>query len=216
MKQSSERDTYIVNPDIEDYLLDLTPVKDDVLKEMEQYAGENDFPIVGPLVGRFLSQITLMTGARRVLELGSGFGYSAFWFARSVGEGGSVVFTELSPENSRLAEDYLTRAGIRDRVEIITGNALEILDSTEDEFDIIFNDIDKEYYPLVVDKAYAKLKQGGLLITDNVLWFGRVMGGDNSPSTKGVREFTRLLLSREGFFTTIIPIRDGISLSLKL
>ncbi|MEQ9617684.1 MAG: O-methyltransferase [Deltaproteobacteria bacterium] len=216
MKQSSETDSYIVNPEIEDYLSSLTPVEDAILKEMELYAGNNDFPIVGPLVGRFLSQIALMTGAKKVLELGSGFGYSAYWFAGSVGEGGSVVFTELSPGNSRLAEDYLTRAGVRDRVRIITGNALDVLDSAQDEFDIIFNDIDKEYYPEVVDKAYAKLRKGGLLITDNVLWFGRVVSGDNSPSTEGVREFTRLLLSREGFFTTIIPIRDGVSLSLKL
>ena len=216
MKQFSETDRYIVNPEIEDYLISLTPVEDAILKEMEQYARNNDFPIVGPLVGRFLSQIALMTRAKKVLEMGSGFGYSAYWFARSVGEGGSVVFTELSAENSRLAEDYFKSAGVRDRIEIITGDALEILDNTEDEFDIIFNDIDKEYYPQVVDMAYVKLRQGGLLITDNVLWFGRVISGDNSPSTEGVREFTRLLLSREGFFTTIIPIRDGISLSLKL
>lgn len=216
MKQSSDTDRYIVNPEIEDYLMSLTPVEDSILKEMEHYALDNDFPIVGPLVGRFLSQIALMTRAKKVLELGSGFGYSAYWFASSVREDGSVVFTEISTENSRLAEDYFTRAGVRDRIEIITGDALEILDNTEDEFDIIFNDIDKEYYPHVVDKAYAKLRHGGLLITDNVLWFGRVMSGDNSPSTEGVREFTRLLMSREGFFTTIIPIRDGISLSLKL
>jgi len=90
------------------------------------------------------------------------------------------------------------------------------LEETEGEFDVIFNDIDKEYYPLVVDEGYKKLRRGGLFITDNVLWFGRVLTDDLSPSTKGVKEFTRLLFEKKGFLTTIIPIRDGISLSVKL
>lgn len=216
MKESPQSDKFIVNPEIEHYIASLTPSEDSILREMEEHARENDFPIVGPLVGRFLSQIAMISGAKRVMELGSGFGYSAYWFARAVGEEGSVVFTDAHPENSGLAEDYFTRAGIRNRIDIQTGDALEILDGTEGGFDIIFNDIDKEYYPQVVDKAYGKLRKGGLLITDNVLWFGRVLGDDASPATEGVREFTRILLSEKGFFTTIIPLRDGISLSIKL
>ncbi len=216
MKHLSQTDKFIVNPEIEHYIESLTPPEDDILGEMEAYAGENDFPIVGPLVGRFLFQIALISGAKRVMDLGSGFGYSAYWFAKAVGEGGSVVFTDMSAGNSKLAGDYFKRAGLSSRIDIRTGNALEILDGTEGGFDIIFNDIDKEHYPRVVAKAYGKLRKGGLLVTDNILWFGRVLGDDSSPSTEGVREFTRILLSEKGFFTTIIPLRDGLSLSLKL
>ncbi len=216
MKRPAQPGMYIVNPDIEKYIESLTPSDDKLLEEMEDYAGRNDFPIVGPLVGRFLYQITLVSGAKRILELGSGFGYSAYWFAKAIGNAGSVIFTDMSPENSALARDYLRRAGLSEKVDIRTGNALDILDEAEGEFDIIFNDIDKEYYPAVLGSALAKLRIGGLFITDNVLWSGRILSDDPSPSTEGVRMFTKLLLADERFYTSIIPLRDGVSVSLKL
>jgi caffeoyl-CoA O-methyltransferase len=211
-----ETETYIVNPSIEEYIKKLILAEDDVLKEMEKLGEERDFPIIGPIVGRLLYQFAIMIRARRVFEMGSGFGYSAYWFAKATGDDGEVVFTELSRKNAQLAQDFFRRGGIDGIVQIHVGNALEIIEETEGEFDIIFNDIDKEYYPLVVDKAYNKLRRGGLFITDNVLWFGRVLIDDSSPSTKGIKEFTRLLFSEKRFLTTIIPIRDGVSLSVKL
>ncbi len=211
-----ETETYIINPDIEEYIKNLIPVEDDVLKEMEKLGDERGFPIIGPIVGRLLYQIAIMIGAKRVFEMGSGFGYSAYWFAKAAGDDGEVVFTEISQRNAQLARDFFRRGGIDRIVQIHVGDALEILEETDGGFDIIFNDIDKEYYPLVVDRAYKRLRRGGLFITDNVLWFGRVLTDDLSPSTKGVKEFTRLLFSEKGFLTTIIPIRDGVSLSVKL
>ncbi len=211
-----ETETYIVNPKIEEYLRNLNPIQDKVLKEMEELGNERGFPIIGPIVGRLLYQLAVITGAKRVFDMGSGFGYSAYWFAKAVGDEGLVVLAELSEKNARLAKEFFRRGGLDKRVEIHVGDALQILEETEGAFDIIFNDIDKEYYPLVVDEAYKKLIRGGLFITDNVLWFGRVLTDDLSPSTKGVKEFTRLLLEEKGFLTTIIPIRDGISLSVKL
>jgi predicted O-methyltransferase YrrM len=216
MKRASDFDTFIVNPEIEEYIESLTPAGDKVLEEMEERARLSEFPIVGPLVGRLLFQLAMMINAKRVLELGSGFGYSAYWFAKAVGEGGSVVYTDMSDENARAAEDFFERAGLRPRVDIRTGDAVRVLEESKGGFDIIFNDIDKEYYPLVVDAAYEKLRKGGIFITDNVLWSGRVLSDDGSPGTEGVREFTRLLLSKEGFFTAIIPLRDGVSVSLKM
>ena len=216
MKRASHSDVYILNPDIEDYMESLTPAGDSILKEMEERARVSEFPIVGPLVGRLLFQLALMINAKRVLELGSGFGYSAYWFAKAVGEDGSVVYTDISDENARAAGDFFGRAGLGQRLDIRTGDAVKILEGSPGGFDIIFNDIDKEYYPLVVDPAYEKLRKGGIFITDNVLWSGRVLTQDDSPSTEGVREFTRLLFSNEGFFTTIIPLRDGVSVSVKL
>ncbi len=211
-----ETGTYIINPKIEEYLRNLNPIQDNVLKEMERLGEERGFPIIGPLVGRLLYQLAVMTGAKRVFDMGSGFGYSAYWFAKAVRDEGLVVFAELSQKNASLAKEFFRRGGVDKRVEIHIGDALQILGEMEGEFDIIFNDIDKEYYPFVVDKAHKKLRHGGLFITDNVLWFGRVLTDDLSPSTKGVKEFTRLLFEKKGFLTTIIPIRDGISLSVKL
>lgn len=207
---------YIVNPQIEEYLSGLTPVDDIILREMEELGKERNFPIIGPLVGRLLHLIALAIKARRVFEMGSGFGYSSYWFAKAVGEGGNVIFSELSENNAQLAQDFFRRGEVEGRIKINVGNSIEILDDAKGEFDIIFNDIEKEQYPFVVEKAYKRLRKGGLLITDNVLWFGRILTDDDSPSTQGVREFTRMLLSEKGFITTIIPIRDGVSISLKL
>jgi predicted O-methyltransferase YrrM len=211
-----ETETYIVNPNIEEYLKALIPVEDEVLKEMGKLGEEIGFPIIGPIVGSLLYQFVIMIRAKRIFDMGSGFGYSAYWFAKAVGNGGEVFFTELSQKNAQLARNFFRRGGVDGMVQIHVGNALEILEETKGEFDIIFNDVDKEYYPWVVDKAYKKLRRGGLFITDNVLWFGKVLTEDSSPSTKGVKEFTRLLFSERGFLTTIIPIRDGVSLSVKL
>jgi caffeoyl-CoA O-methyltransferase len=216
MKRASHSDVYIVNPEIEEYMESLTPAGDTILKEMEEHARVSGFPIIGPLVGRLLFQLALMINAKTVLELGSGFGYSAYWFAKAVGADGKVVYTDMSDENARAAGEFLGRAGLGQRLDIRTGDALEILKGSPGGFDIIFNDIDKEFYPLVVDAAFEKLRKGGIFISDNVLWSGRVLTEDDSPSTDGVREFTRLLFSKEGFYTAIIPLRDGVSVSVKL
>lgn len=184
--------------------------------EMEEIGEKRGFPIVGPLVGKLLYQYALAINAERIFEMGSGFGYSAYWFAKAIPDTGKLFFTELSIDNAQLALSFFERAKIDSRINIQVGDSLSILDKTPGQFDLIFNDIDKEDYPLVVEKAYKRLRKGGLLIADNVLWFGRVLTDDHSSSTKGVREFTRLLLSEKGFLTTIIPIRDGISVSLKL
>jgi predicted O-methyltransferase YrrM len=214
--KKAQSETYIVNPNIEEYLRGLTPVEDEVLGEMEELGRDRDFPIVGPLVGRLLYQFAVMTGATKVFEMGSGFGYSSYWFAKALGNEGLVVYTDLSQKNAKMAEEFFRRGGVEGKIRIHIGDSLKIIEQFEEEFDIIFNDIDKEYYPLVIDWAYKKLKPGGLFIADNVLWFGRVLADDPSPGTKGIKEFTRLLLAHKGFFTTIIPIRDGISLSVKL
>ena len=216
MKRASHSETYIVNPDIDAFLDRLMPSGDEILLEMEEHAERNGFPIVGPLVGRLLYQLALMIGAKSVIELGSGFGYSAYWFAKAVGGGGSVIFTDASRENARMAAEWFARAGMSDRLEIKTAEALSVLEESRGGFDIIFNDIDKEDYPPVVDAAYRKLRKGGVFITDNVLWSGRVLSDDESPGTEGVREFTRRLLAHDGFFTSIIPLRDGLSVSVKL
>jgi caffeoyl-CoA O-methyltransferase len=209
--------TEIVNPRIDEYLRGLYDDGDPLRLEMEELARQRHFPIVGPLVGRHLLLLAQAIGATRVFELGSGYGYSALFFARAVGDGGTVHCTELSEENVRLAEGFLGRAGLWHRVTYHREEATAALSRVGGTWDIVYNDIDKSGYPATVDLAYARLRPGGLFITDNVLWSGRVLpdGDDGSADTAGVKEFTRRLLAHPGFLTAINPTRDGVAVALK-
>ena len=208
----------IVDPGIEDYLRRLYDDGDPVRLEMEKVAAQRNFPIVGPLVGRHLGVLARAIGARRVFELGSGYGYSALHFARAVGEGGEVHCTELSADNVALAETFLTRAGVWDRVTFHQEEATAALARVGGTWDIVYNDIDKDGYPDTVDLAHARLRPGGLFVSDNVLWSGRILPGndDGSKATAGIREFTRRLFAHRGFLTTIDPTRDGVAVALRL
>ena len=214
-KQFSPTSMDLVHPRVEDYLYHLLPEEESVLKEMEQFGEKLNFPMVGPLVGRFLFQLAFSIQAKRIFEMGSGFGYSAYWFAKAVPEDGEVVFTEGSQELAEKARLFFKKGGVEKRVKLEVGNALEIIERYDEPFDIIFVDIDKEDYPLAFQRALPKLRQRGLLIADNILWFGRVMTKDASPATEGIREFTRLIYTTRGLFTTILPLRDGVSVSVK-
>ena len=183
---------------------------------MEELATRRAFPIVGPVVGRLLELMARSVGARSVLELGSGFGYSAIWFAKAVGPEGRVVATEASKANVDLGEQFLIRAGLADRIDYRAGDALAIASDLRGPFDIIFNDIDKQDYPRAFEVAERLLRPGGLFISDNMLWFGSVLDDDADETTRGVKELTRLLYASADYLTTLIPLRDGVTVSLRL
>lgn len=205
----------IIEPAIDRYLHDLANPEDPILREMEMLAAERSFPIVGPQVGGMLKLLASAISARRIIELGSGFGYSAYWFAQAVGPEGLVVLTESSAERADEAESFLERGGLSERVRVLVGDSLEIIDGIGGQFDIVFNDIDKDRYPLVLDSAAAALRPGGLLISDNMLWFGTVLDEDSQEaSTRGVQELTRRLYESAEFQTVLIPIRDGVTVSI--
>ena len=205
----------IVDPRIELYLQQVTPRRSDVLREMESLAERRRFPIVGPLVGRLLYVLTRLTSARQILECGSGYGYSAYWFAEAMPEGGRVILTEGSADNCALARDFLGRAGLLEKVAIEHANALEVIERSSGPFDIIFCDIDKRDYPKVYPFLATRLRAGGLFVCDNMLWSGKVAGPDADDDTRGVRELTRLLYADPGLFTTILPLRDGVALACR-
>ena len=209
-------DFKLVNPDIEKYIEKLSPTDDKVIESMELYAVESEVPIVDNLVGRFLYQLALMSGAKKIFELGSGFGYSAYWFSKALSSDGRIICTDYSKDHKRKAEQFFKDGYVSEKLEFLTGNSLEILDGYNDLFDIVFNDVDKEFYPDVIDIAHRKLRVGGMLVTDNVLWYGKVIEKDVLPSTKGVKKFNELLKNDTRFFTTVIPLRDGLSVSVKL
>jgi len=200
---------------VDDYLYSMLPKRDAVLTEMEQYATEKSIPIVGPAVARVLQQLALMIKARKIFELGSAIGYSTIWWARAVGEGGTVVYTDGDSQNAERARGYFTRAGVSKQIVLRTGDALEILSEEKQEFDIIFNDVDKEDYPRVLRLIAPRLRKGGLFITDNVLWSGRVAEKNPDARTKAILEFNRKLYDSEDFYTTLLPIRDGLAVALK-
>lgn len=210
----------LVAPRIESYLKGLIEEPDPVRAAMERLGAERDFPIIGPLVGNLCGVLARSVGARRVFELGSGFGYSTLWFARAVGPEGRVVHTDGSAENTRMAREFLERAGLADRVRFETGDAREILKRAlargeEMPVDVVFNDIDKEQYPDVLPLARRALRSGGLLICDNMIWSGRVAEPEPDEETRGILELTRALREADDFVTTLIPLRDGVTVSVR-
>src|SRR5262245_25249519 len=179
---------------------------------MEALAAERGFPIVGPQVGRALELLARAIGARRVLELGSGFGYSAWWFARVAQE---VVLTEGSPERAREAEDFLGRAGLGTRVKILVGDAMQLASREAGPFDVVFNDVDKHAYPQAFEVARPLVRAGGLFVSDNMLWRGNVLPpAQEDAATAGVVDLTRRLYADPDFLTILLPIRDGVTVSL--
>lgn len=201
---------------VDDYLYSMLPKREQVLAEMEDYATEHKVPIVGPAVARVLQQLAMMINARTVFELGSAIGYSTIWWAQAVGDTGRVIYTDGDSKNAERARAYFDRAGVSNRILLHIGDALEFLSEQKQEFDIIFSDVDKEDYPRVLRLVAPRLRKGGLFVTDNVLWSGRV--AEKNPTdakTKAILEFNRKLYDAKEFYTTILPIRDGLAVAVK-
>jgi caffeoyl-CoA O-methyltransferase len=204
-----------LDPAVEKYMYDILPERDEVLLEMEEQARQRQIPIIGPAVAHVLYQYAKLINAKRVFELGSAIGYSTIWLARAVGDGGKVYYTDGSAKNREEAAGYIERAGVADRIEMLTGDSMQLLGSVEGDFDLIFNDVDKHQYPDAFRAALPRVRSGGLFITDNVLWSGRVARNEPDRNTQGVLEFNRLVYSSEDLFTTILPIRDGVAVCSK-
>jgi caffeoyl-CoA O-methyltransferase len=206
----------ITEPRIEDYIRGLLARHDEpVLLEMEAEGKERGFPIIGRMVGVAIEILARSIGARRVFELGSGFGYSGYWFSRAVGPRGELHLTDGDPENERKALDYLGRAGLWDPVTFHVGDALEALNATDGQFDIVYCDIDKHGYPDAWRAARDRIRSGGLFICDNTLWSGRVTGAvdeeDRRPEwTEAIKQMNEAVTSDPEYLATILPIRDGV------
>ncbi len=207
----------ITAPEVETYLYSLLPARDPVLAEMEARAEKEKIPIVGPLVGRLLEQLAAMVKAKRVMELGSAIGYSTIWLARAVGPGGRVFFTDGDPAKADQARDYAKRAGVADRIEFLVGDAVTKMAETKGDFDVVFCDIDKPGYPEAFAAASKRIRSGGLFVCDNTLLSGQVTKppAADDRRTLGVLSMNRATYADESFFTTILPIRDGVTVALK-
>jgi caffeoyl-CoA O-methyltransferase len=208
------------NEQLETYLNSLVPERPSIVQEMEAYADEHNFPIIGPAAGYFCYQQARILGAKRIFELGSGYGYSTYWFARAVAEndnnGGEVFHTVWDEELSQKARTYLAELNLGHLVQYRVSEAVAALKETDGPFDLIFNDINKEGYPDSLPVIEAKLRSGGLLIIDNMIWSGRIFDeSDTSEATEGIREFTHRITNSDNWIATLVPIRDGLIVARK-
>ena len=212
----------ILNPAIERYLLDLASRDDEaVLLEMERYAQERRFPIIGRLCGRVLELLALSIGARRVFEMGSGYGYSAYWFSRAVGPSGELHLTDMDPDNEKRALEYLERAGLDGPVRYHVADALDAFAEVGGEFDIVYCDIDKGGYPGAWEAARNRVRVGGMFICDNMLWSGKVTGELDEPDanpqwTQAIDATNRAIATDPDYRSIIVPIRDGVVAALRV
>ena len=200
------------------YLDSFVPPRPAELQAMEAYARKTGFPIIGAASGQLCYLVARMIRARRVFEMGSGYGYSTAWFAKAVHEngGGMVYHVVWDKELSRRAKKHLSALGYEGIVQYRVGEAVQALHDTEGPFDLIFNDIDKDAYPDALPVIADKLRSGGVLIVDNLLWHGEVFDPDNhTPDTEGVREFTRRIATDPNWIASIVPIRDGVLVAYK-
>lgn len=198
---------------LNEYLNDLVPQRPAELRAMEAYAEQHDFPIIGPAAGYYCYLTARMLGAQRVFELGSGYGYSTAWFARAVQEngGGELFHVVWDAQLSQRAQQHLSRLGYDHLVRYRVSEAVAALRETEGPFDLIFNDIQKKGYPQSIDVIEQKLRPGGVLIVDNMIWSGRVFDQSNQEaSTEAIRETTRRLVESPHWLVSIVPIRDGL------
>jgi len=203
---------------VQDYITSLVPPREAELLEMEAFAEKHDFPIIGPACGYYCYQLARMISATSVFELGSGYGYSTAWFAKAIKEngGGIVHHTVWEEELSERARGHLVKLGRADMVQFHVSEAVEALKQTQGPFDIIFNDIDKQAYPASLPFIKEKLRSGGLLIIDNMLWHGRIFDKkDIAPTTIGVQEFTKQITNDPDWIVSLAPMRDGMIVAYK-
>lgn len=203
--------------DVEQYLYELLPERDEVISEMERYAEEHRVPIVGPAVARLLALFAQVSGAKRIFEMGSAIGYSTIWLAQAAGPKGKVHYTDGDPANAKRATEYFRRAGVAKRINVQVGDALELVKRTPGKFDLIFNDVNKDQYPDALRAALPKLRRGGLFITDNTLWSGKAArpAAPGDTATLGVQEFNKLVYASKELYPVVIPLRDGVTVCRK-
>ena len=207
----------ILRPEQEGYLDRLLPPRDPLLREMEERAGREDIPISDPEVGRLLSILARSAGARRILEIGAAIGYGAVWLARGAPEA-RVQSVDINPERLAVARQYLERAGLADRVELIEGKALEVIQRLDGPFDLVYVDAVKSEYRRYLDLVVPKLRVGGLIVCDNLLWGGEVAapGEEEDRDADALRAFNGYLMMHPQLQAVVLPLGDGVGLATKI
>jgi len=206
----------ITNPAIHAYLESVRPPSDSIQQEMEALAKERKFPCLGAQCARILYALVKLSGAKRIFELGSGFGYTMYWMAKAMNDGGMVIGTDNNAGNVKEANAFFKRGGVNQKTDMRLGDAIELLTAESGPFDMVFCDIDKKDYVTAFELAKTRLRPGGIFAADNLLRDGHVLDPkDDDAGTQGILEFTQVIFGDPEFFSLIIPIRDGMSISIK-
>jgi predicted O-methyltransferase YrrM len=201
---------------IDDYLYRLAPKRDKLLEKMEDHAETHDVPIIGPIVGRFLYNLARSSKSKEILEIGAAIGYSGIWLGKAAAPlKGKVTTIEMDPARADMAEENIAEAGLEKVVKVIRGDAMKILPSLKKKYDFIFLDSDKEIYPAAFKESMKLLRKGGLFVADNALWGGDVAKGGTNSLTRIMIGFNKEVSSYPGMSTVIVPLRDGVLISLK-
>ncbi len=200
---------------IDDYLYRIAQPRDSLLERMEEEAGTGAVPIIGPLVGRFLYNLAKSSQSKNVLEIGTAIGYSGIWLGRAVAPKGSVTTIDMDPERVKIAKRNISEAKLDKTIRVLEGNVLKILPTLKGEYDLIFLDSDKDVYVEAFKMGVKKLRKGGLFVADNTLWGGDVAKGGKSDLTQTMIKFNKEVFGYPNLSTTILPLRDGVLVSLK-
>jgi predicted O-methyltransferase YrrM len=211
----------IVPEPIERYLAGLNRLPDSVLKQIAQEGREAELPLVDAEVGGLLRVLATAVHATRILEIGTAIGYSGIWLAGALPPGGMLITMEADPDRAGQARDNFARAGLADRAHVMVGNSSLLLAKVAGPFDLIFQDGDKLLYVPMLDRLVNLLRPGGLLVTDNVLWSGEVVPGfvkdphQPADETRAITDYNNRLSAHPCLLTAIVPLRDGLSISVK-
>jgi predicted O-methyltransferase YrrM len=212
----------IVPDAIEQYLAELHGPADDVLEQIEREGRAAGLPLVQEPSGRFLRTLAFAAGARHILEIGTAIGFSALWMAGALPPEGRLITIELDPQRAATARANIQLAGKGDQISVIVGDAMRYLHKVAGPFDLIFQDSHKPLYEPMLDRLVGLLRTGGVLVSDNVLWSGEVVEGYINPpqrdpaDTEALRSYSRRLMSDPRLFTTVLPVGDGLAVSVKV
>jgi caffeoyl-CoA O-methyltransferase len=210
--------SFIVEPKVEEYAEAHTTPDGELFERLaEETRAKTTAPqmMVGRTEGRFLATLVGLSGARRILELGTFTGYSSIAMASALPPDGMVITLDVDPEATAIARRYMDESGHGDKIEIRLGPALETLQDVEGPFDLVFIDADKENYVNYYEAALPLLADDGLLIADNVLWSGRVVEDDGDESTRAIKEFNEHVRADDRVVSVMLTVRDGMTLVRK-
>lgn len=215
-----------VPDEIERYSEALGPKPDDVIEAMDERADETGFPTVGPAVGGWLQQLVGLVDASRVFEFGSGFGYSAYWFARGLPDDGEIVLTEIDADELEDAREYLERGGFDDLARFELGDAIETVEAYDGPFDVVLVDNEKERYVEAFESVREKVPVGGVVLADNMTAgpfpFEEVErlvmegGESDNAMARGVAAYVEHVLAAADFETTLLPLGEGLAVSRRI
>jgi predicted O-methyltransferase YrrM len=215
----------VLSPEMLRFVRATTPDPDDTLAEMHEHAEESGFPHVGPEVGATLRLLARLADAERVFEFGSGFGYSAYWFAGALPADGEVVLTEVDADELAMAEEYLAAGGFADRAQFELGDAMETIERYNGPFDAVLIDHQKHRYRDAFEAVREKVPPGGVIVADNAVTAGPIdteqllahfegrETGELNESTAGIADYLDAVRADETFETVVLPLGEGIAVS---